>query len=308
MVGKKVAETAERIKALEIQGATAIAVAAISALTDFSKEFSGNEKEFVNQFIENSNALISARPTEPMLRNSIRFVLSSLKKNIDQGIKAMQRVVEESGKQFVEYTSGAQQKIAKIGSKRIQDKSVVFTHCHSSTVIGILKQAFADGKKFEVICTETRPRFQGRTTARELAEAGIPVTLIVDSAMRAFVRKADVVLVGSDAVAANGAVVNKIGSSLLALAAKEMRKPFMVASETYKFDPETVLGSLEEIEQRPSAEVSEEIPNVQIKNPAFDITPPDYIDCIITEEGIISPHAAYEIIKKKFPYIFERID
>lgn len=308
MASKKVAETAERIKALEIQGATAIAVAAISALTEFSKEFSGNEKEFVNQFIENSNALISARPTEPMLRNSIRFVLSALKKNIDQGIKVMQRVVEESGRQFIDYASTSQQKIAKIGSKRIQDKSVVFTHCHSSTVIGILKQAFADGKKFEVICTETRPKLQGRMTAAELAEAGIPVTLIVDSAMRVFVRKADIVLVGSDAVAANGAVVNKIGSSLLALAAKEMRKPFMVASETYKFDPETALGSLEEIEQRPAGEISEDIPGVQIKNPAFDITPPDYIDCIITEEGVISPHGAYEIIKKKFPYIFERID
>jgi len=308
MVSKKVAETAERIKALEIQGATAIAVSAISALTEFSREFMGNEKEFVNQFIENSNALISARPTEPMLRNSIRFVLSSLKKNIDQGIKVMQRVVEDSGRQFVDYASASQQKIAKIGSKRIQDKSVVFTHCHSSTVIGILKQAFADGKRFEVICTETRPKLQGRKTAAELAEAGIPVTLIVDSAMRVFVRKADIVLVGSDAVAANGAVVNKIGSSLLALAAKEMRKPFLVASETYKFDPETALGSLEEIEQRPSSEVSEDMPNVQIKNPAFDITPPDYIDCIITEEGIISPHGAYEIIKKKFPYIFERMD
>jgi ribose 1,5-bisphosphate isomerase len=111
--------------------------------------------------------------------------------------------------------------------------------------------------------------------------------------------KVDVVIVGADTVASNGAVINKIGTSQIALCAHEARVPVIVCAETYKFSHETMTGELVEIEERDVSEVvnPDEFPNVRIFNPVFDATPPDYIDVIVTEEGVISPHAAFEIIK-----------
>ena len=124
--------------------------------------------------------------------------------------------------------------------------------------------------------------------------------MIVDSAVRYFMRDIDIVIVGADTIASNGAVINKIGTSQIALVAHEARVPFMVAAETYKFSPETVIGKLVDIEERDPREIAnpDEFPGVKFRNPVFDATPPDYIDAIITERGLISPYLAYQIIKE----------
>lgn len=119
-------------------------------------------------------------------------------------------------------------------------------------------------------------------------------------------------IVGADAIAANGALVNKIGTSQLALAAHEARKSFMVAAETFKFSPSTILGIPIEIEERSSEEVVdpsvlEELPHVQVKNPAFDFTPSEYIDMIVTDIGIIPPAMAYTVIKEHLGWEFGEI-
>jgi ribose 1,5-bisphosphate isomerase len=106
-------------------------------------------------------------------------------------------------------------------------------------------------------------------------------------------------------VAANGAIVNKIGTSMVALAAHESRVLFFVAAETYKFSPETMLGQLVKIEERPSIELLSErelaqMPKVTVRNPSFDVTPPEYVDLIITERGIIPPQAAIMILQEEF--------
>ncbi len=299
-----VEETADQIKKLEIQGATAVATSAIRALEEWAEGYEG--ESFLGELSAKSNVLISSRPTEPMMRNAIRFIASKAKKG--GGLQEMKAIVKEASQEFLDHTSSAIEKIAKIGAKRIPRKGIVMTHCHSSVVMKILKEALDEGKKFEVICPEARPRFQGRISARELGEFGIPVTLIVDSAVRRFMKRTDVVMVGADAICANGSVINKIGSAMIALCAKEFETPFVVAAETFKFDPETALGEAESIEERPAAEVLEgEIEGVQVRNPAFDETPPEYIDSIITEEGIVSPYAVNNVIRKKFGYMFERM-
>ncbi len=111
--------------------------------------------------------------------------------------------------------------------------------------------------------------------------------------------KINIVVVGADTVASNGAVINKIGTSQIALCAHEARVPVMVCAETYKFSHETLAGELVEIEERDINEIVKpgDFPGVVIFNPVFDATPPEYIDVIVTEEGVISPHAAFEIIK-----------
>jgi len=154
-----------------------------------------------------------------------------------------------------------------------------------------------------VFATEVRPRNQGLLTIRALNDAGIPTNFIVDSAVRSFISDIDLVIVGADAVTVNGAVVNKIGTSQVAHSAAEARVNVLVAAETYKFAPRTITGELIEIEERPAQEVlpdevARTLPHVTVRNPAFDVTPADYIDLIVTEAGAIPPQMAYVIIKE----------
>ena len=114
--------------------------------------------------------------------------------------------------------------------------------------------------------------------------------------------KVNIVIVGTDAIASNGAVVNKIGTSQIALVAREARVPFMVVAETYKFSPRTLMGELIEIEERDIQEVigDNDVGGAKVFNPVFDFTPPEYVDAIVTELGVISPSAAYEVITHQF--------
>jgi len=130
--------------------------------------------------------------------------------------------------------------------------------------------------------------------------------LIVDSAVRYFMNEVDLVVVGADAITSEGNVINKIGTSMVALAAKEARTPFYVVSELLKFDPATIHGDYERIEERSSSEVWADPPSgLTIRNPAFDVTRREFIHGIICEEGIISPHSISELISRKYPWIFE---
>jgi len=207
--------------------------------------------------------------------------------------------------EFIRWVDTAKQKIGEIGAKRIKDGWTIMTHCNSSTALAVIKTAFRQGKNIEVIATESRPRYQGHLTVKELTAEGIPTTLIVDSAVRFFMSEVDCVIVGADTITVNGALINKIGTSQIALCAKEARVPFMVCAETYKFSPATLFGELVVIEERDPKEVApEEILKlgVKVRNPAFDVTPRDYIDLIITEIGAIPPEMAYIVIKERLGY------
>ena len=138
---------------------------------------------------------------------------------------------------------------------------------------------------------------------RTLNDAGIKTNYIVDSAVRSFINDIDLVIVGADAVTVNGAVVNKIGTSQVAHSAHEARVNVLVAAETYKFAPRTIIGEQIQIEERAAGEVlpdeiARTLPHVTVRNPAFDVTPAEYIDMIVTEQGAIPPQMAYVIIKE----------
>ena len=169
--------------------------------------------------------------------------------------------------------------------------------------LGCIIEAHRSGKEIEVFATEVRPRNQGHITIQTLNDAGIKTNFIVDSAVRSFIHDIDLVIVGADAVTVNGAVVNKIGTSQVAHTAAEARVNMLVAAETYKFAPRTVIGELIQIEERPAGEVlpdeiAKTLPNVTVRNPAFDVTPAEFIDLIITEQGAIPPQMAYIIIRE----------
>jgi len=299
--------TAEKIRKLEIQGARNAAIAAIKTIEVLAKHTKAkNKTEFLKELANAKEILFATRETEPLMRNAIRWILNRVDKNNSKRVKDIAKTVSSSANQFLNNLERSREEIATIGANRIRNGSVIFTHCHSSTVTYMLQKAKLQGKIFEVICTETRPVFQGRKTAKEMLDLDLKTTMVVDSASRHFMNRADIVLVGSDAITSEGNVINKIGTSLIALAAHEARTPFYVVSELLKFDPATIHGDYEKIEERDSSEIWRDPPKkLIIRNPAFDVTRRDYIHGIICEEGIISPHSTMEVVRRKYPWVFE---
>jgi len=299
---------ADRIRTMGIRGAGEIARSAVGALMIVAKASKATSvNEFVDELDYASKLLLETRPTAVSLPNGIRYVMHRVhqSRKMHEKLDEIRSVAIQAGEEFIASSKTAIQRIGHIGANRIRNGDVLLTHCNSSAVITILKTAWEQGKRIQVFVTETRPRFQGWITAKALGEVGIPVTLIPDGAVRFFMDKVDRVIVGADAVTANGAVVNKIGTSMIALAAHEARVRFFVAAETYKFSPETMIGELVKIEERDTLEVLpsnelKKMPNVNVRNPSFDITPPEYIDIIITEKGIIPPQGAILVLQETF--------
>jgi len=288
------------IKSLKIQGATNVAKEAVKALSIFSDKYRNKRKvDFMHDINKFKKILFASRPTEPAMRNAVNYVLEDV--NVEEDVvKSIKKRVKEVGKHFKE----SKEMISKIGSKKIRRKMIIFTHCHSSYVTAVLKQAKARGVKFEVHNTETRPRLQGRITARELAREGIPVTHYVDSAARLALKKADLVLLGADAITTEGKIINKIGSELFAEVAKRYDIPVYVCSDSWKFDPETIFGFEEEIEERNTKEVWPNPPKgVTIDNHAFEIVDPDSVTGIISELGIYTPEIFVEQVRRAYPWI-----
>jgi ribose 1,5-bisphosphate isomerase len=306
-VAQSVHVVADRIRKLEVQGARNVAIAAIKALEALAEETRANTwKEFMKELSEAKATLFASRATEPLMRNALRWIISHVENSGKQKVDALAKLVSSSSSQFLKNLEASKECIAEIGAKRIRDNSVVFTHCHSSTVTHLLSKAKKDGKAFEVVCTETRPVFQGRITAKELLALGVKTTFIVDSAARSFMRNADLVIVGADAITSEGNVINKIGTSTIALLAHEARKPFYVVSELLKFDPATACGDYEKIEERSPDEVWKGAPEkLIVRNPAFDVTRRDFIHGVICEEGIIPPHSVAEVVRRKYQWIFQ---
>ena len=301
---EEVERVAGSIRDMSIRGAGKIARAASEAISVYADSWKGDDREvFLQELVKIARRLHSTRPTAVSLRNGILLTLRGVETGKD--VSSMKTMISRQSKEFVDSAIMARERIAEVGSKRIPKGSTVLTHCNSMAALTTIKQGFDDGRVEMVYSTESRPWRQGHLTARWLLDRSVPVTMIVDSAVRHFMREIDVVMVGADTITANGAVINKIGTSQIALAAHESRVPFIVCAETFKFSRETLLGSLVEIEDRGPAEVAdpmtpEDFPGARILNPVFDATPPEYIDAIATEMGIVSPYLATEVIKEMF--------
>ncbi|KSW12604.1 translation initiation factor IF-2B subunit delta [Pyrodictium occultum] len=301
---EEVRRIAEDIKAMRIRGAGRIARAAAQTLMLAAEAYKGDSLEDFRAYMEEvARLLISTRPTAVSLPNAVNYVMRALREGRFQSPEDARKAVVEAARDFIEYSLQAVRRIGEIGSRLIETGDRIITHCNSNAVESILVTAWRSGKRFHVYATETRPRFQGYITARNLAREGIPVTLVPDSAVLSVMRSRRItrVIVGADTIAANGAVINKIGTSQIALAAHLHRIPFIVATETYKFSPYTVVGQPVEIEERPPEEVLENPPEgVVIRNPAFDATPPEYVDMIVTERGIIPPKSVALVLWELF--------
>jgi ribose 1,5-bisphosphate isomerase len=297
---KQLKETARKIKSMEIRGAGRIARAAALELLEYSQRIANDDIDELNKKMKfAAEMLAGTRPTAVSLPNAVRAVMRYKGATVDEAKVDIKRLTDG----FVAGSENAVKRIGEIGARRVRDGDTIMTHCNSSAAISIMAEAHGQGKDITVIATESRPRLQGLLTIKQLDSLGIKTSLIVDSAVRYFIKEVDLVVMGADAVTVNGSVINKIGTSQLAMAAHESRTNVIIAAETYKFSPRTILGELVEIEERDSGEVLSreklaELPNVSVRNPAFDVTPREYIDLICTEVGAIPPEMAYVIIKE----------
>jgi len=280
------------INTLAVRGAPAIGVAAAYALAQaMSKTKSPNE----TTLIQHATYLKSARPTAVNLAWAIERLIKRWGK--DPEPKAL---VDEARTIHAE-DAAICEAIGNHGAPLIQPGNGILTHCNAgSLAVSRLGTATApmyvqhsNGVPFKVYADETRPLYQGaRLTAWELDRVGIDVTLICDNMAATTMASGaiDLVIVGTDRVAHNGDVVNKIGTLNVAILCKHFGIPFYVACPSSTFDPDTQSGSLVPIEQRaPSEVLGDHAADVQVINPAFDITPAHLVTGIITEKGITTP-------------------
>ncbi|ELZ57334.1 translation initiation factor IF-2B subunit delta, partial [Halorubrum distributum JCM 10118] len=293
-----VSETAESIATMEIRGAATIASAAAEALAEQAEAAAeadataSDPEAFRASLRAAARTLRETRPTAVSLPNALRYVLQRME---GDSVDRLRRSVVDASEAFVRQLDRAQEDLGQVGANRLADGDTVMTHCHSTDALACIEAAVEQGKSISAVVKETRPRQQGHITAEQLRDAGVPVTLIVDSAARRYLDEVDHVVVGADSIAADGGVINKIGTSGLAVNARERGVPIMTAAQTIKLHPETLTGHTVEIEMRDEAEVidpeaREAIGEIDVENPAFDVTPPRYMDAIVTEQGLSLIH------------------
>jgi methylthioribose-1-phosphate isomerase len=272
-------EVAQSIRDMVVRGAPAIGCAAAFGVV-LGK---GKPKAY--------EMLAQSRPTAV----NLFWALERMKKAQD---------LEKEALAIYDEDLAANREIGRIGAQLIAERSRVMTHCNTGalatagygTALGVIRAS--KDKHISVIANETRPYLQGaRLTAWELVQEGIPCTLITDSMAGHLMSQGDVdvVVVGADRIAANGDVVNKIGTYALAVLAKRHNIPFYVAAPLSTFDPKIPDGSHIPIEERPADEVTGyrgtrwAPEGVSVRNPAFDVTPAELVTGIVTEKGIASP-------------------
>ena len=290
------------IKEMRIRGAPAIGVAVAYGIALAASSIrTANKDDLLAQLNQVMQAFAASRPTAVNLFQAINRMKKAAR---GDGVAEIIESLINEAKQIHKEEIGATEKLSQLGAELIKDGFTLLTHCNAGalatagygTALGVIKAANEQGKKVSVFVTETRPLLQGaRLTTWELMQEGIPVTLITDSMAGYFMKRGEIdcVIVGADRIAANGYTANKIGTYTLAVLANAHGIPFYVAAPTTTIDLSLTSGYQIPIEERSPEEVThiQGIPiapaGIRAANPAFDITPNQYISAIITERGII---------------------
>jgi len=313
-------DVADGIRDMVVRGAPAIGVSAAYGLALAAKNFVGTSVADLEEEIEfASDALGKTRPTAVNLFWAIERMNRTFQTAKREGRSAseIKQVLLAEAKAIHEEDIESQRLIAQFGGELLLDNSTVLTHCNAGalatggvwgTALGVVRGAVNQGKAIAVIADETRPYLQGaRLTAWELMQDDIQVTLITDNMSGHIMKKGGVqaVVVGSDRIAANGDVANKIGTYMVAVLAKRHGIPFYVAAPLSTVDLNCPTGDDIPIEERNIREVTH-VKDIQlapdntlVSNYAFDVTPNDLVTAIITEKGVArAPYT--ESLKKQF--------
>ncbi len=307
-------QVADAIKTLVIRGAPAIGISGAFGLALAALNSKANSKdELINELKHAQKILFETRPTAVNLKWGLEKIMSIAK--YLESVDEIKKSIIETAKQMADDDIKINMAIGKHGSILFNDNDTIMTHCNAGalatvgygTALGVIRATRDSGKNIKVIATETRPVQQGsRLTAFELKHDGIDVTIIPDTAVgytmaNGLVNK---IVVGADRILRTGHVFNKIGTYQVAAIAKQHNIPFYVAAPLSTFDLESDPEDVT-IEQRTPSEVTRigdkntAPDDVNVINPAFDMTPPELISGIITEKNIVK--APFEdSIKKLF--------
>lgn len=313
-------DVAAGIKDMVVRGAPAIGVSAAYGVALAAKTFVGTSVDDLEEEIDYaSDMLAKTRPTAVNLFWAIDRMRRMFQRAKSEGksVSEIKQILADEAKAIHDEDIESQRLIAKFGGELLNDNSTVLTHCNAGalatggvwgTALGVIRGAVDQGKSISVIADETRPYLQGaRLTAWELMEDDIPVTLITDNMSGHIMKKGGVhaVVVGSDRIAANGDVANKIGTYMVAVLAKRHNIPFYVAAPLSTVDLNCPTGDDIPIEERDRTEVTHVKDNqlapegVGVSNYAFDVTPNELVTAIITEKGVArAPYS--ESLKKQF--------
>ncbi|HKC65095.1 MAG TPA: S-methyl-5-thioribose-1-phosphate isomerase [Pyrinomonadaceae bacterium] len=300
-------EVADAIKKMIVRGAPAIGVSAAMGLALGAKQSVGTSvADLEYDFDYMCDVMSKTRPTAVNLFWAIermRDALRRAKAETEDVEEIKERLVAEVRKIYDEDIE-ANRRLGRFGGELIPDGATVLTHCNAGalatagdygTALGVIRGARDAGKRVAVIADETRPFLQGaRLTAWELAKDEIPVTLITDNMAGHVMKqgKVDAVVVGADRIAANGDTANKIGTYMVAVLAKQHDIPFYVAAPLSTLDLTLKSGEEIPIEERDAREVTHVRDHkiapdgIEVRNPAFDVTPNELIAAIITDKGV----------------------
>lgn len=297
------------IKELKVRGAPAIGIAgAFGLYLGMKREEGLPVPEFLHRLEEAGALLKASRPTAVNLAWAVDRTTRRIRVLAEEGASspALVQALLVEACTLRDEDEAMCRSIGIYGAELLRGFTAVLTHCNAGTIatarygtaLSPIYRLAEEGRLLRVYADETRPLLQGaRLTAFELRQAGIPVTLITDSMAASVMAggRVQAVIVGADRIAANGDTANKIGTYGLAILAKEHGIPFYVAAPSSTFDPSLNDGSLIPIEERGREEVLEwggrliAPSDVDVYNPAFDVTPARYITGIITEKGVLQP-------------------
>jgi methylthioribose-1-phosphate isomerase len=298
---------ADAIKTLAIRGAPAIGVAAALGLAVGARAIDALDFErFWSRFTEICAVMAATRPTAVNLFWAIERMKACAQSYRQLPIAELKARLEQDALGILEEDIANNRRMGLYGQELIPDQARILTHCNAGalatagygTALGVIRAAVERGKHVQVIADETRPVLQGaRLTAWELQKDGIPVTLIADNMAASLMRRGlvDLVIVGADRIAANGDVANKIGTYAVAVLAQAHGIPFYVAAPLSTIDASLLSGDDIPIEERQPDEVTHlgdrqiAPTGVGVLNPAFDVTPHEYVRAIITEAGVLRP-------------------
>jgi len=300
-------QVAEAIRNMIVRGAPAIGVTAGYAVYLASKDFDQlAQKKYEEKMQEACQFLAETRPTAVNLFWAIDRMKKVMQEHKALSPKEMTKRLKQEADEICEEDIQMCHQIGRYGEKLLHRNDTILTHCNAGalatadygTALGVIRAACEAGKNIHVYADETRPFLQGaRLTAWELQKDHIPVTLITDNMAGWMMKqgKIDGIVVGADRIAQNGDVANKIGTYSVSVLAKAHGIPFYVAAPTSTIDFDMFSGDQIVIEERDPKEVTHikgiqiAPSNIQVENPAFDVTPHQNITAIVTEKGVIYP-------------------
>ena len=274
----------EDLKLDRVHGASELARRSLQILADSAREAGAGDVAELRQLLElQCQRLSASRPTMAPLQNLVDEWRQAMGRCTAAGLADFRHAVADEAEQRIARSRTALQQAGKNCADYIGSGKTVITHSLSSTVVDVFDRL--KGRDVQVLVSESRPLNEGRILARQLAEWRIPTQLITDAQMGLFVAQADFALVGADSLLPDGSLVNKAGSYLLALAARQRAVPFCVCCESFKRRKKSMAEpQLEEMESEELGTPA--MPGVQVRNVYFDITPAQLISCWIDETGV----------------------